>query len=81
MHLSFLLSSFESGFRCSRNGGLPVIWIISLYLFQVYFVIIIVEFLVTVLSIEGELGHYLTTDGSKTILKIATSEDNCHNVW
>jgi len=23
----FLLSAFESGFRCSRNGGPPVIWI------------------------------------------------------
>jgi len=45
-HLSFLLPAFESGFRCSRNGSPPVIWIISLY-----FVIIIVEFLVTVLSI------------------------------
>jgi len=48
----FLLPAFESGFWCSRNGGPPVIWIISLYLwYQVYFVIIIVEFLVTILSI------------------------------
>ena len=38
--------------RCSRNGDPPVIWIISLYLwYQVYFVIITVEFMVTVLSI------------------------------
>jgi len=45
----FLLPAFESGFRCSRNGG-P--WIISLYLwYQVYFKIIIVKFVVTVLSI------------------------------
>jgi len=52
-HLGFLLLAFESGFRCSRNGGPPVIWIISLYLWdQVYFVVItIVEFLITVLSI------------------------------
>jgi len=51
-HFSFLLPAFESGFRCSRNGGPPVIWIISLYLwYQVYFVIIIMKFLVTVLSI------------------------------
>ena len=43
-HFSFLLPAFES--------GPPVIGIISLYLwYQVYFVIIIVEFLVTVLSI------------------------------
>jgi len=36
--------------KCS-NGGPPAIWIISLYLwYQVYFVIIIVECLVTVLS-------------------------------
>jgi len=28
-HFSFLLPTFESGFRCSHNGGLPVIWIIS----------------------------------------------------
>ena len=42
----FLLPAFEYGFRCSRNGGPPVIWIISLYLwYRVYFVIIIVEFL------------------------------------
>jgi len=45
----FLLPAFQSGFRYSRNGGPLVIWIISLYLlYQVYFVIIIVEFLVTV---------------------------------
>ena len=36
----------------SSNGDTPVIWIISLYLwYQVHFVIIIVEYLVTVLSI------------------------------
>jgi len=28
---TFLLPDFESGIRCSRNGGPPVIWIISLY--------------------------------------------------
>ena len=51
-HFSLFLPAFESGFRCSHNGGPQVIWIISLYLwFQVYFMIIIVEFLVTVLSI------------------------------
>jgi len=51
-HFSFLLSAFESGFRYSHNGSPPVIWIISLYLwYQVYFVIIILEFLVTVLRI------------------------------
>ena len=51
-HFSFLLPAFESDFQCSRNGCPPVIWIISLYLwYQVYFVIIIVEFLVTVVSI------------------------------
>ena len=45
-HFSLLLPAFESGFRCSCNGCTPVIWIISLYLwYQVYFVIIIVEFL------------------------------------
>ena len=50
--LSFLLPAFESGFRRSYNGGPPVIWIISPYLwYQVHFLIIIVEFLVTVLSI------------------------------
>ena len=48
-HLSFLLTAFESVFRCSRNSGPPVTWIISLY--QVHFLIIIVEFFVTVLSI------------------------------
>jgi len=54
-HFSFLLPAFESGFRCSRNGGPPMIWIISIYLwYQVYFVIIIVEFLVTVL-----IKHYI----------------------
>jgi len=48
----FLLPAFESGFRCSRNGGPPLIWIISLYLwYRVYFVIIIAEILVTVLNI------------------------------
>ena len=48
----FLLPAFESGIRCSRKGGPPAIWIISLYLLiQVNFVVIIVEFLVTVLSI------------------------------
>jgi len=26
----FLLPAFESGFRCSRNGDRPVIWIISI---------------------------------------------------
>ena len=31
-HFSFLFPAFESGFRCSRNGDPPVIWIISLYL-------------------------------------------------
>jgi len=31
----FLLPAFESGFRGSRNGGSPVIWIISLYLVRV----------------------------------------------
>jgi len=31
-HFSFLLPFFESGFRCSRKGGPPVVWIISLYL-------------------------------------------------
>jgi len=31
-HLCLLLAAFESGFRCSSNGGPPVIWIISLYL-------------------------------------------------
>jgi len=51
-HFSLLLPAFGSGFRCSHNGGPPVIWIISLYLwYQVYFVIITVEFLVIVLSI------------------------------
>ena len=51
-HWSFLLPTFESGFRCSRNGGPPVIWISSWYLwYQVYFVIIIVEYLVIVLSV------------------------------
>jgi len=51
-HLSFLLHAFQFGFRCSRNGGPSVIWIISLYLwYQVYFVIITVEFLFNVLSI------------------------------
>jgi len=51
-HLSFLLPAFESGFRRSCNGGPPKIWIISLYLwYHVYLTIIIVEFLVTVLSI------------------------------
>ena len=51
-HSSFLFPAFESGFRFSRNGGSPVIWIISLYLrYQVYFVIIIAEFLVNVLNI------------------------------
>ena len=50
--VDFLLPAFESGFRCSRNGGHPLIWIISHDLwYQVYFVIIIAEFLVTVLSI------------------------------
>ena len=34
----------ESGFRCSRNDGPPVIWVISLCLwYQVYLVIIIVQ--------------------------------------
>ena len=28
-HLTFLLLAFESGIRCSRNGGPPVMWIIS----------------------------------------------------
>ena len=47
-----ILMLFESGFRGSRNGSPPVIWIISLYLlYQIYFVIIIVKYLVTVLSI------------------------------
>jgi len=51
-HFSCLLPAFESDIRCSRNGGPPVIWIISLYpWYQVYFVIITAEFLVTVLSI------------------------------
>jgi len=51
-HFSFLLPPFEFGFRCNHNDGPPVILIISLYLwYQVYFVIIIVEFLATVLSI------------------------------
>jgi len=51
-HFSVLLPTLESDFRCSRNGRPPVIWIISLYLlYQVYFMIIIVEFLVIVLSI------------------------------
>ena len=51
-HFNFLLPAFESGIRCSRNGRSPVIWIIYLYLlYQVYFVIIIMEFLVIVLSI------------------------------
>jgi len=46
--LEFILPDFESGFGYSHNGGPQVIWIISLYLrYQVYFVIIIVEFLVT----------------------------------
>ena len=50
--LTFLLPAFESAFRCIRNGGPAVICIISLYLrYQIYFVIIIVEFLITVLSI------------------------------
>ena len=31
-HFTFLLPAFESDIRCSRNGGPPVIWIISLYL-------------------------------------------------
>jgi len=47
-----------SGNTCSwhRNDDPPVIWIISLYLwYQVYFVIIIVEFLVTVLSVTNFL--------------------------
>ena len=49
---SFLLPDFESGFQCSHNSSPPVIWIVSLYLWdQVYFIIIIVEFFVTVLSI------------------------------
>jgi len=48
-HISFLFPTFESGFRCSRNRGPPVIWIIFLYLwYQVYFAIIIVEFMVTI---------------------------------
>jgi len=43
---NYSISTFESGFRYSRNGGPPVI---SLYLwYQVYFVIIIVEFFVAV---------------------------------
>ena len=42
-HFSFLLPAFKSAFRCSRNGGPPVI--------RVYFVIIILELLVIVLSI------------------------------
>jgi len=51
-HFSFLLPAFESGFWCSCNGGPPVIWIISLYLwYQVDFLIITMEYLVTVLSI------------------------------
>ena len=51
-HFSFLFFAFESGFQCSHNGGHPVIWIISLYIwYQVYFVIIIVDFLVSVLRI------------------------------
>ena len=49
---TFSFPTFKSGFRCSHNGSPPVILISSLYLwYQVYFVIIIVEFLVTVLSI------------------------------
>jgi len=31
-YFSFLLLAFKFGFRSSRNGGPPVIWIISLYL-------------------------------------------------
>jgi len=31
-HLNFLFPTFESGIQCSRNGGPPLIWIISLYL-------------------------------------------------
>ena len=46
------LPTFESGFRCSRNSGPPEVWIISLYLwYDVYFAIIIVQCLVTVLSL------------------------------
>ena len=51
-HFSFLLPAFDSSFWCCHNGTPPVIWIISLYpWYQVYFMIIIVEFLVTDLSI------------------------------
>ena len=50
-HFSFLLPTFQSDLQCSHNGIPPVIWILSLYLYQVYFAIIILEFLVTVLSI------------------------------
>ena len=50
-HLTFIFPVFESVIRCSRNDGPPGIWFISLYLwYRVYFVIIIVEFSVTVLS-------------------------------
>ena len=59
----FPLPLFESGFRCSRNGGPPVVWIISLYLwYQVYFVIFIVECLVTVLSIIYLKNNLLRVD-------------------
>jgi len=44
-HFSFLLPALESHIRCSHNGGPPVIWIISLYLwYQVYFVILLWNF-------------------------------------
>jgi len=49
-YLAFLVRDFKSGFRCSCNGSPPLIWISSLYIwYQGYFVIIIVECLVTYL--------------------------------
>jgi len=37
-HLTFLLPALKSGIWCSHNGGPPVIWIISLYLYLVFYI-------------------------------------------
>jgi len=34
----FSLPAFKSGFRCSCNGGPPVIWIIFLYIYDIRYI-------------------------------------------
>jgi len=57
-HFTFLLPAFESDFRCSRNGGPPIIMIIFLYLlYQVYFVIIII-IIIIIMEFFGYCSNY-----------------------